>query len=133
MRKLFVLRNEINRKQLDGFLQANWLACAQAGKPLAVEIAEHKAKRSLPQNRRLHGILRDISEQAWVNGRQFDTDTWREMFKRKFLGVEESTLPDGTVIECGVSTTTLDVAEFSLRMDQLEAWAVSDLGVEFQR
>lgn len=133
MRKTFVLRNEINRKQLDGFLQANWLACAQAGKPLAVEIAEHKAKRSVDQNARLHALLRDIAEQAWVGGRQYDAETWKEEARRRFIGTEEIDLPNGTRIERGISTTTLDVAAFTLMMDQLEAWAVSDLGVEFQR
>ena len=133
MLRTFVLRTDGNAKALWGFLKGNWASCAQQGKPLAVTVSEHKSKRSVDQNARLHALLRDIAEQAWVGGRQYDAETWKEEARRRFIGTEEIDLPNGTRIERGISTTTLDVAAFTLMMDQLEAWAVSDLGVEFQR
>ena len=124
--KTFVLRNDINARQLWAFLRANWVAMAQAGKPFAVVIAEHKAKRSGEQNRRLWALLNDISANAWVGGRQFSAEAWHEHFKRQFIGIEE--LPGGAT--AGISTTTLGVAEFSAYMDRIEHYAAQSLGIE---
>jgi hypothetical protein len=49
------------------------------------------------------------------------------MFKRMFIGVVE--LPNGEVI--GMSSTALDKGEFSEFCAQVEAYAVSELGVMF--
>ena len=62
-----------------------------------------------------------------VNGKQYSAETWHELFKRMFIGVEE--LPDGSVI--GKSSTALTTAEFSDFCTQVEAYAASELGVTF--
>lgn len=129
--RTFVLRGPPQARLLWAFLKANWPEAAQAARPLAVTVAEHKAKRSSDQNRRLHALLRDIAEQAWVGGRQYDAETWKEHFRRRFIGTEEIDLPDGTRIERGISTTTLGVAEFTRLMDLIESHAATELGVEF--
>jgi hypothetical protein len=74
-------------------------------------------------------LLRSISEQAWVDGRQFDSETWHEHFRRTLIGTEEIHLPDGTRIERGISTTTLSVSEFTSFMDRIEQYAAEQLGV----
>lgn len=130
MNRTFVLRNDSLAQALWAFLRSNWKAMAEQGRPLSVSIGEHKTKRSLEQNKRLHAILTDISEQAWVDGRQYSRDIWKEYFRQKFLGTEEIALPGGKLIERGVSTTTLDVHEFNEFMAKVEAHAVSELGVE---
>lgn len=88
-----------------------------------------RRKRTSQQNRRYwgKGVLAQIAEQAVVNGRQFDAETWHELAKRKFIGVVE--LPNGEVV--GKSSTGLTTAEFSAFCDQVEAWAATDLGVTF--
>ena len=130
MLRTFVLRTDGNAKALWGFLKSNWASCAQQGKPLAVTVSEHKSKRSVDQNKRLHAILQAIAEQAWVGSKQYPMETWKEAARRRLIGTEEVDLPDGTRMERGISTTTLDVAAFSEMMDRLEAWAVTELGVE---
>ena len=57
-----------------------------------------RRKRTQPQNRRYwgQGVLAQVAAQAVVDGKQFSAETWHEMFKRMFIGVEE--LPDGSVI-----------------------------------
>lgn len=127
----FVLLSEVQVKQVAAFIQANWEACARDKKPIQVIVQTKHVKRSSAQNRRLHALLRDISEQAWFNGRKYDEETWKEWFRRKFIGTEEIIMPDGKRIERGISTTILSVSEFTFFMDQIEAWAVTEMGVEF--
>ena len=85
--------------------------------------------RSLEQNARYwsRGVLWQIANQAIVGGQKFTPELWHELFKKMFLGVEQ--LPDGSVI--GKSSTKLTVTEFSKFVEQVEAYAVTELGVVF--
>lgn len=132
MDRTFILRSEIQCRQLYAFLRTNWSDMAAAGRPLAVTIAEAKAKRSGDQNRMLHALLREIAASAYVGGRRFSEEAWKEMIRRKFIGTEEVVLPDGARIERGISTTTLSVAEFSALIDRVCAWAQDELGIEIE-
>lgn len=54
--------------------------------PLEVIIREQVKGRKQSQNAAMWaGIHSDFSAQAWVNGRQFDAETWHEHFKEQFL------------------------------------------------
>lgn len=128
--RVFVLRQDGHLRQLQGFIGANWEACAKNGKPLEVVISEHRAKRSVEQNAKLHALLSEIAGNAWVNGKQFDADTWKEHFRRLYIGTEEIILPDGKRIERGISTTTLDVEQFSSLIEKINAYAATELGLE---
>lgn len=88
-----------------------------------------RRKRTQPQNRRYwgQGVLAQVAAQAVVNGKQFSAETWHEMFKRMFIGVDE--LPNGELI--GKSSTKLTTAEFSEFCTKVEAYAATDLGVTF--
>ena len=125
MLKSFVLRDEVNCRQLYAFLRSNWLVMAQAGKPLGVLVAEHKAKRSNPQNKLYWAVLHTIAEDGWVNGKRYSADAWHENFKREFIGTEE--LPNGAT--AGISTTTLDVGAFSEYIERVIQYAAEHLGV----
>ena len=88
---------------------------------------EYGEKRSIPQNKRYwKALLNEIAANAWVDGKQYSALAWAEFFKGKFIGFEET--PDGRQI--GISTTTLNVAEFSAYMTQIEAYAAQELGLE---
>lgn len=88
-----------------------------------------RRKRTQPQNRRYwgQGVLAQVAAQAVVNGKQFSAETWHEMFKRMFIGVDE--LPNGDVN--GKSSTQLTTAEFSEFCTKVEAYAATELGVTF--
>jgi hypothetical protein len=88
-----------------------------------------RRKRTAKQNRRYWGggVLAQVAAQAVANGKQYPAETWHELFKRMFIGVEE--LPNGEVQ--GKSSTGLDTAEFSAFCDQVEAYACTDLAVVF--
>jgi hypothetical protein len=99
---------------------------ADAGKPLAVTVQEHKAKRSVEQNRLYWLLLNEIAEAGWVSGRRFSAEAWHEFFKVKFIGCEEC--PNGGTM--GISTTTLAVSDFSDYIGKVEAYAATELGIE---
>jgi hypothetical protein len=103
---------------------AQWL---REGQRLVMTIGPRK--RTKPQNRRYwgRGVLAQIAEQATSGGKLYAAENWHEFFKRKFIGLIE--LPNGEVI--GKSSTGLTTAEFCAFCDQVEAYAVTDLGVVF--
>ena len=99
----------------------------QNGRRLVLVVKERQ--RTTPQNRRYwgKGVLAQIAEQAVVNGKQYDAETWHELFKRMFIGVKE--LPNGEIV--GMSSKELSTTEFSDFCTQVEAYAATELGVTF--
>jgi len=126
MNRTFVLRDDLNARQLWAFLRANWQALATAGTPLAVTVHEHKAKRSGEQNRLYWALLTEIAEHAWIDGRRFSKDAWHAHFAGEFIGYEEG--PGGQRVP--ISTTTLSVPEFTGYIERVQQYATEQLGVE---
>jgi len=126
MRRLFVLRDERSAAALQAFLRSNAKAMASQGRPLAVTVEEYKARRNDAQNRLYWAVLRNISEDAWVDGRQFTSEQWHGYFAGKFIGWAD--LPGGRQIP--ISTTSLSVGEFADYVTQVQAYAVTTLGME---
>lgn len=126
--RTFVLRGPEQAKVLLAFIRANAAPMAQAGRPLAVEVREHKARRSTQANRRYWALLRYVAAHAWVGGRQYGDEAWHELFKRRFIGLDE--LPDGST--AGISTTTLDVGAFCDYMAAIEHYAAETLGLDME-
>ncbi len=128
--KTFILRAPEHGHALVDYLKAFAGPAAAAGRPLQVTVEEYAAKRSSEQNRKLHAILNEISENVCVNGRYYDAEVWKEQVRRRFIGTEELDLPDGSRIERGISTTTLNVGQFSELIERVTAWAAVEFGVE---
>lgn len=124
--RVFVLRDEPHVRSLHAFLRANARAMAQAGRPLAVHVTEYKARRNSAQNRLYWALLRDISEQAWVDGKQYSSEAWHAYFAGQYIGREET--PGGGSI--AISTTTLSVHEFADYVTRIQAYAAAELGIE---
>ena len=88
------------------------------------------------------GPMVDIAEQGYVDGRTFTAEVWHEHFKREYLPEEyDPTLckegyrkwdytPKGERVLVG-STTDLTVRGFALYLQQIEAYARIELGVQF--
>lgn len=129
----FVLRSPSVWQGLVAFIKANAKACMGAGKPLRLIVTQDEKKRNREQNRRYWGyLLQTIAESAWVDGKQFDKDTWHEYFARKHGICDEVILPGGEIVTRRKSTTQMSVGEFSEYMQRVEADAASELGVEFE-
>lgn len=110
--------------------------------PIEFVIREAIKPRKIDQQKLMwSGALKDIAEQAWVQGRQFSAEVWHEHFKRELLpetftegetleGYEKwSYLPSGERVLIG-STTKLTTKGFSKYLDQVYAFGGS-LGVRF--
>lgn len=124
----FVLREESQCRALYAYLRHNWPTMAAQGKPLAVTVAEHKDKRHAQQNRLYWALLKQVSEQAMVDGRRYSDEVWHEQFKRVLLGLVD--LPGGA--KAGESTTKLNVSEFAEYVTKVAAYAATELGVIFE-
>lgn len=129
----FVLRTPAAWHSLVAFIRQNAQACADAESPLRLIVTSEDRKRNAEQNKRYWGhVLREIAGQAWVAGRQFDKDTWHEYLARRFGVCEDVTLPDGEIVQRRKSTAQMSVCEFADYMTQCEAYAATELGVQFE-
>jgi hypothetical protein len=129
----FTLKNGGVWSAVVAFVRANAPSFADKGEPLRVIVTAEERQRNAQQNRFYWGaVLKAISDQAWVEGRQFDKDAWHEYFARKFGVLDELALPDGEIITRRKSTTQMSVGEFSSFLGDVQAFATSELGVEFQ-
>lgn len=128
MIRTFVLRSDVDANELWAYLKAHWRNQAQCGKPVSVAVSQHKEKRSQQQNARYWKILSQVSDGAIISGKKYKPESWAELFKEMFIGLEE--LPNSRYTS--ISTTTLSVEEFSIYMDKIEAYAVTELGINFE-
>ncbi|WP_186112059.1 recombination protein NinB [Burkholderia gladioli] len=129
----FVIRNRNTWANVVMFVRANAKMLADSGKPLRVIVTTEERKRNSEQNRFYFGVvLRDISAQAWVDGQQFGKAAWHEYFATQYGVMEEIRLPFGEIVLRRKSTTDMTVGEFSTYLNQIQAYAANNLGVEFE-
>ncbi len=109
-----------------------------AGHKLVAEVRLQEDDRSLQQNAYYWAAcLRDISEQAVIGGQRYTAEAWHELFKRQFLGYQVKKVAIAGAKRKRVtrtlrSTTGLSVRAMSQYLDQVQAFAASDLGVQFR-
>jgi len=138
-KRTFFLREERNRDTLLGLIKNLPL---DQDKPMQVTVEPYRPVRKKSQNDLMwSGPLKDISEQAWLDGRQFSAEVWHDFMKRNLLPDEfDSELckdgyqkydfdPGGERILIG-STTQLTVKGFAQYLEALMAFG-ANLGVEF--
>lgn len=115
------------------------------GQELECVFRKERKVRGMDANARMWvGPLKDIAEQAWVNGRQFSAEVWHEHFKRQYLPEDNDPEihllakegyrkwdfdPTGNRVLIG-STTQLLKRGFALYLQQVEADG-AQMGVMF--
>lgn len=115
------------------------------GQELECVFRKEQKVRGMDANARMWvGPLKDIAEQAWVNGRQFSAEVWHEHFKRQYLPEDNDPEihllakegyrkwdidPAGNRVLIG-STTQLLKRGFALYLQQVEADG-AQMGVMF--
>lgn len=137
-RKLYL----VSQVQRDTLLALIPTLPLDSAKPLEVVIRERVKGRKLSQQALLFaGPMRDISEQAWFDGRQFSVEVLHEFCKRQFLPEEfDSELckegyikwdvdPLGERVLVG-STTQLTVRGYSDYLEQVHVLG-AEMGVQF--
>lgn len=124
-------------------VQRNAICQLARNVPAGIEVIfrQEQKQRKAEQNALMWAaLLTKVSKQAWVNGRQFDNETWHEYFKKKFLPEEFEDgytldgyrkwkfLPDGSMSMVG-STTRLTTKGFARYLEEVEAYCTGELGV----
>jgi len=127
MKAQFLIHNDAIAANVSAVIKNNWQAMKAKDEVLEVVLRPYKSSRNLEQNKRLHAMLQEIANQAWVNGRQYPMEIWKEHFKQQFLSVVE--LPNGRLM--AEPTRKLSIKQCAEFMQKIEAYAVSDLGVVF--
>lgn len=105
-----------------------WNAARQLDRPFEVVLRFLKDKRTIQQNRRMWKLLREVAATVWVEvdgkQRQYADKVWHVYFREKFIGVDETEMPDGTIRREPISTTKLDVEGMTEYMNEIERWCV---------
>ena len=138
-KRTLVLRDEIVRERAIAVLRNLPI---DPERPLVVTVDEIKPPRRPDQNALMWaGPLRDISEQAWLDGKKFSAEAWHELLKQELLpeefdpelcreGYEKWTITTrGDRVLIG-TTTKLTVKGMAAYLEQLYAFGAS-LGVQF--
>ena len=143
MERIIVLHNESVRSSAVLILRG-----LPVDSSMEIVIREARKVRSESQNSRMWAaLMRDISEQSWVSGRQYSPDCWHIFFKNTMLPEGDETdiaeivknpaewkkweyMPDGDR-RCVGSTTKLTKKGMMIYQTKVEAYAVQELGVRF--
>lgn len=97
-----------------------------------VTVEELRPQRSVLQNARYWSLLTAISQQApqHMGGEYHSREVWHEYLAGRFLGFEAGPFGQGV----RKRTSKLKVGEFADYMQEIEAWAYTELpGFEFER
>lgn len=108
-------------------------ALLQDGRRVRVVVVQDYDPMTTRQRRFLHGpVMKQISEQASVDGARYTRKVWKEYMREQLLGTRWITAEDGTPLEVRVSSEHLNVKDYSDYIDRVIAHAVTDWGVAFE-
>jgi len=132
----FVFYSAVDWQKFIAFMKANLAPMAAQERWLQAVVSEYKTSRSLEQNAYMWvGILEPVAEQYWAAGRRYSAEVWNEQFKEEFLpdvcarGIDKwQYLPKGDR-RLMMSTSDLNKAEMTLYLQQIAAYAATELGV----
>lgn len=112
-------------------------AQTMAGNRMMLEIRLAEDAKTDEQRRYYHGvILTEISKQARPNGQQFSLQVWKEYFRDLYLGHKTQTFTNPMTGKKSrrrlrKSTEDLGVKGYTKLIEQVTAYAVTELGVQF--
>lgn len=103
------------------------------GKRVSVKVDEAKSRRSVEQNDCLHAICHEISQQRVWAGRQIDTEGWKRLLVECFCrttgksqGQVVPSLDGQSVVNLGLQTRRMSVADMSELIEWAQAWCVEN-------
>jgi hypothetical protein len=109
----------------------------EAGKRVAIMAMEEEDSKSVKQRNYYHKcVLVEIAEQAIVNGEHFDMKVWKEHFRKLYVGSKWVYDKDPMTgkkkrYKVRISTEDLGIRAYSKLIDQVSAFAATELGVTF--
>lgn len=108
-----------------------------AGNRMVLEIRLADDAKSDEQRKYYHGIvLLEISKQARPGGTQFSLQVWKEYFRDLYLGTKTQTFTNPMTgrksrRRIRKSTEDLSLKGYTKLIEQVTAYAVTELGVQF--
>ena len=121
---------------LVNFLKSNCAPFAEKGTPQRVIVTEEEMDRLDEQIAYYFGpLMRQVTEQAWVQGRQYSKEVWHEHFAKLFLPAKELVLPDGEIVikRGSIARGKISLKKMTAFITEVEAYAATELGVEFDK
>jgi hypothetical protein len=109
----------------------------EAGHKLLVECRLAEDAKTDAQRRYYHGaILTQIAQKAAVHGQKFPMAVWKEHFRAEYLGFKTVTVMNPMTGKKSrrrvrISTEDLGVKAYNQLIEKVTAFAVTDLGVQF--
>jgi hypothetical protein len=134
--------NLINPEQAHQAIAKIWLEVKNnlmAGRRMVLVLQDYDEALTVQQRRFYHGyILIEIAEQAQPQGVKYPMKVWKEYFREKYLGDEVQTSIDpmtGATKKdvVRVSSESLGVKGYNELIEKVTAFAVTDLGVVFDK
>lgn len=123
-------------------LQKVWLDVKNkllAGKRQVLELRDYDDCVTSQMRKYYHGfVLLEISKQAVIDGKKYNLDTWKEYMRKIYLGDKiVTTINPMTGAETKevvrVSSESLTITGYNALIEQVTAFAVTDLGVNFNQ
>lgn len=102
-RLAFILTDTSRRTAIEAIVAA----------PDGMEVIIQPRKRTLPQNDKLHAVLRDIADQVVWHGEKLSVDEWRVMLSAAWKKQTVRHGIDGGFVVMGTSTSQMSKAELS--------------------
>lgn len=108
-----------------------------AGRKLIVRVVDFEEDKTTQQRRYYHGyILTEIARQAKVNGEKYAMETWKEHFRKTYLGSKRKKIIDPMTSKKSwrlerISTESLGVKGYNRLIEMVTAFACTELGVIF--
>lgn len=132
----FIFTTDDEVKRFIAFMLANRKSMAEQGRYLQAVVSEYKQTRSNEQNAFMwKAILEPTSEQGWHAGKRMSEEGWNLAFKIMFLpetcskGLSKWFYAPSGERTLTMSTSDLNVDEMRLYLDEISAFAATDLGV----
>ena len=93
------------------------------GAGMEMELRVHKDNRTLAQNRRHWAMMTAVSQQmpSQMGGAWHSPESWHELFKRMFLGVEAFEFDD-KIYKAPISSRGLKIHAFADFDQQIDVW-----------
>ena len=112
-------------------------ALIDAGKRVSITAQEEEDAKSIQQRKYYHRyVLVEIAEQAKVNGEPFAMPVWKDYFREKYVGYRWVVMLDPYTKKkkrrkVRISTEDLGIKAYSKLIDQVTAFAATELDVFF--
>ena len=120
--------------QIGPYCREQW---ARGVQRLSVVIQPEEDSKSIQQRKYLHGVVyKEISEQATISGQKYDMKVWKRYLQDQFISHKWEVLKDPMTgkkkrRKVRIRSEDLGVKAYSKLIEEVTAFAVTDLGVNF--